>query len=86
MKEELVYIEHQAGDFEDGLQVCVLCGEVICDYTGHWMSSDNSPIRGFASGTVYKYKNETTTINPEEGFYGVSDPYKRIVKKCVPEK
>lgn len=34
------YTQHIAGSFEDGLQVCRLCGKVLADYTGSWATTD----------------------------------------------
>ena len=80
-KKEIIYTEHKAGEYEDGLQICVLCGEILTDYTGVWMTSDGRPPQGFPEGKIYKAGNETTSIKPEE-YYGPDDPYIRTVIKC----
>ncbi len=85
IKKEIIYTEHVAGTFEQGLQVCILCGHVICDYTGHWMSNDGSEIKGYPEGKIYITGTnpiQTTTIKPLEN-YGLEDPYIRKIKKCV---
>jgi len=39
-KKEITFIEHEAGEYEDGLQVCIYCGEVLADFSemmkGEW--------------------------------------------------
>lgn len=37
-KKEITFIEHEAGEYEDGLQVCIYCGEVVTDFSdmGNW--------------------------------------------------
>lgn len=85
MKEELIYTEHRAGVFEDGLQICIHCGKVICDYTGSWLSSDGYVPRGFPEGEIYvtgKNPVQWTAVKPLEN-YGGDDPYKRTIIKCV---
>lgn len=84
-KQELIYTEHYAGVFEEGLQVCIYCGKVICDYTGHWVSDSGEQIQGWPEGPVYM-----TGINPVQTMvdkplenYGGDDPYKRKIVKCV---
>lgn len=88
MNKELVYIEHRAGVFEEGIQICVLCGEVICDYSGNnWASLDGTKPPGWPEGPLYMQgKNPTmiTSTRPEIN-YGEDDPYTRIVKPCVNE-
>lgn len=83
---EIVYTEHHAGTFEDGLQVCIHCGKVICDYTGHWMTdSPNKTLNGFPEGPIYVTGTnpiQWTIVKPEEN-YGGDDPYCRKVIKCV---
>lgn len=83
---EIVYIEHIAGVFEDGLQCCKRCGHIITDYTGNWMSPDPSPsFYGWPEGFIYttgKNPIQTMTEKPKEN-YGGNDPYKRTVKSCI---
>ena len=83
-KKEIIYTEHLAGDFEDGLQVCRLCGHVICDYTGSWATDDGSTPQGFQSGPIYITGNfpvETTSLKPLPN-YANEDPYIRKIVKC----
>lgn len=82
---DITYIEHCAGSFEQGLQVCIYCGKVITDYTGHWVSSDGAGLTGYQEGPVWitgVNPVETTSEMPLEN-YGDDDPYKRIIKKCT---
>lgn len=82
---EVIYTEHLAGAFEDGLQVCVLCCKVITDYTGEWATSDGSKPQGFPEGPIYQCGTnpvQTMALKPLEN-YGEKDPYKRIIKKCT---
>lgn len=82
---ELIYIEHLAGAFEEGLQICTLCGKVITDYTGSWASTDGKTPRGFPEGPVWLTGTnpvQTMAIKPEEN-YGGPDPYKRVIRKCT---
>ncbi len=85
MKEEIIYIEHYAGGFEDGLQICIHCGAVICDYTGHVLSADGSSPKGFPVGKIYVTGTnpvEWTIIEPLPN-YGGDDPYTRTIVKCM---
>jgi hypothetical protein len=85
MENELTYTEHRAGVFEDGLQVCILCGKVICDYTGSWLSEHGGTIKGFPEGTIYvtgKNPVQWTILKPLRN-YGGDDPYIRKIVKCV---
>lgn len=83
---DITYVEHHAGSFEDGIQICIHCGHIITDYSGgNWASTDGNPPRGFQEGPIYitgKNPIETTTIKPLEN-YGGDDPYKRTIVKCV---
>lgn len=87
---EIIYTEHLAGTFEDGLQVCILCGHILCDYTGHWVSDSNATnatIKGWPEGKIYTTginSSTTTIIEPLEN-YGPEDPYTRKIVKCVPD-
>lgn len=85
IKKEIIYVQHRAGSFEDGLQVCTLCGQVICDYSsGNWMSNDNSKITGYREGLIFITGTNpvTTSIERPKKSYGPEDPYIRIVIKC----
>jgi hypothetical protein len=86
MKKELIYVEHFAGDFEDMIQVCIYCGKVITDYSGGgWVSSDDSALKGYASGSVWMTgTNPVTTqaYKPEKN-YGPDDPFTRKIIKCT---
>lgn len=46
-------IKHIAGPFKNNMQECIMCGELICDYT-HAMFEMGSPSpRGWPVGDVY---------------------------------
>lgn len=46
-------IKHIAGEFREGKQECIMCGEMICDYTNaHWPAGQNAP-KGWAIGPIY---------------------------------
>ncbi len=82
--EELIYTEHHAGTFEAGLQICILCGEVLCDYTGHWVSTDGKAPLGWPEGKIYMTGFNpvtTTTVKPLEN-YGGDDPFIRKIVPC----
>ncbi len=65
----ITHIRHLAGELEEGMQLCRLCGEVLLDYTdGGWCSPDGSLSQGFPSGFLYvSGKNPTsfTSIEPK---------------------
>jgi len=85
MIKELTYTEHHAGAFEDGLQICIHCGTVICDYTGEWLSSNGTVVQGFPEGEIYVTGTnpvQWTSIKPLEN-YGGDDPYIRKIVKCI---
>ncbi len=40
---EIIYIEHEAGEFENGLQICIFCGEKLHEYIpGDYYSAEIS--------------------------------------------
>ncbi len=84
--QEIIYIEHEAGEFENGLQICIYCGEKICDYTGAWLSMGMvEPPKGYAEGKIWRTginPVQTTTFKPKEN-NGPDDPYIRKIKKCT---
>jgi len=83
---EIVYVEHHAGSFEDGLQICVLCGKVIADYTGHWVNDNPYPqIKGWPEGPIFITGTNPVTTTTERPLvnYGGNDPYTRKVIKCT---
>lgn len=87
MLKELIYIEHEAGEFENGLQICIFCGEKICDYTeANYMSSDGPFIpKGWAPGKIWRTginPVQTTTFKPKTN-NGGDDPYFRKIIKCT---
>jgi hypothetical protein len=82
---ELIYTEHQAGSFEDGIQICTLCAKVICNYAvGEWVSNTGEAPHGFPEGPIYVTGTnpvQWTTVKPLEN-YGGDDPYTRKIVKC----
>jgi hypothetical protein len=81
--QELIYIAHKAGDFEDKIQVCVHCGKVLADYTGSWYSDDGSIPKGWPPGEVISQNGNLTMVGVPLENFGGEDPYKRIVKYCT---
>jgi len=83
---ELIYIQHHAGTFENGIQVCIFCGHVLCNYDKNWKSVVGDHVNSIPEGKVYicTHNNSTTliTIRPDEN-YGPRDQYRRKVVKCV---
>lgn len=57
---------HVAGEYSGGLQMCVVCGEIITDHRGYDrmidMETGKPPtnLRGFAEGPVYRIGNMTS--------------------------
>lgn len=84
-KKEIIYIEHEAGEFEDGLQVCRLCGAILCDYTGEWVSTNRNKLKGWPKGKIYVTginPIQTSIYKPKEN-YGTEDPFYRCIIKCT---
>ena len=67
------YIKHVAGPFTDKIQRCVICGEVINDYTNaRWPAGQPAPT-GFPEGDLYitdkgNPKTYTQTIDEFDTF------------------
>lgn len=83
-KRKVVYTEHCAGTFEDGLQVCTKCGTVLCDYTGNWASSDGKAPGGFPEGPLWVTGTnpiQFIDVKPEKK-YGNFDPCERTIVQC----
>lgn len=74
-----VYKKHIAGEMNsEGLQMCVICGEILTDYRGAMVPKGSAPLTGFPSGDIYVSKGSPTisqTSNP-------SPEYK--VENCKP--
>lgn len=47
------YTKHIAGKFENWMQHCIICGEVISDYRNSMMPVGSPPPAGFPEGDVY---------------------------------
>lgn len=62
----LTYIRHVAGEMENDVQYCVVCGAIICDYRNtREMFSIGSPhvkSRGFAPGPIFVRTQGRSTI------------------------
>lgn len=87
--QQLIYIEHEAGEYEHGLQICIFCGEKICDYTGDYLVSPGGfTPKGYAPGKIWRTginPVQTTTFEPKEN-NGKDDPYIRKIIKCADKK
>lgn len=46
-------IKHIVGPFEGGMQFCIICGKVICDYRNACWPSGQEPPQGFSEGVIY---------------------------------
>lgn len=57
---------HLAGAFEDGVQHCVMCGKVLCDYRNAMIPDGQPTPKGWPKGEVYQLGNMTQTDQPEE--------------------
>jgi hypothetical protein len=83
---QLVYIEHLAGEYVDGIQVCRHCGTVLCNDTSLMkLNVDQIPPQGFPPGPLYVCAGMSMTVRPERS-YGPDDMYERTVKPCVENK
>lgn len=79
----ITYIQHVAGVYEDGLQLCRYCGKILIDHTGSWATTD--PTGNPGSWT------EGETISQSGGFTMVGTPplsapnerIQRVIKKCI---
>jgi hypothetical protein len=82
---DLIYTEHEAGTFEDGIQICVHCLMILCDYTsGAWDCIGGEP-KGFIEGPLYitgVNPRQYTTVKPKLN-YGGGDPYLRKFVLCT---
>lgn len=58
-------MNHIAGEYEDGLQRCVVCGAVLVDDRGAAYCGDGPPPKGFAPGPVYAIGNMTAAGRDE---------------------
>lgn len=64
-------IRHVAGEMDDQIQRCVICGYEITNYQGAvWIGGDGPP-KGFATGDVYVTEyggsREVSKFPPEDG-------------------
>ena len=57
-------IRHIAGEYQDGIQACILCGEVIIDDRGAECVKGQERPGGFEPGVVVKMGN--ATFKPED--------------------
>jgi hypothetical protein len=49
----VIYTKHIAGEYDRGLQRCVICGAVIIDDRGAMSPEGSPPSRGWDEGEVY---------------------------------
>lgn len=69
------FIEHYVLDMDDSMvQRCVICGEVISDYSNSIWPTDSEPPRGFYEGHVYVSAHGNATV------YVTQEP--ETFKKC----
>lgn len=66
IEKHITHVRHLAGEFEEGMQLCRLCGEVLCDYTGSWASIDGTGPVSFPTGFLYVSGKNPTTYCIEE--------------------
>jgi len=57
-------MNHLAGQYIDGVQRCVLCGEILVD-DRQMLSQGGNPPKGFPEGSVYKDGNMTASYYEE---------------------
>lgn len=57
------YIEHNLGEYKDGIQRCVVCGEIIFDYTNTISPSiDTIEEMGWREGEFYASVGNPSTM------------------------
>lgn len=57
------YIRHVVSEMDDSMiQRCIICGEVICDYTNAMWSSGQDAPKGFGEGNLYISKTGNPTV------------------------
>lgn len=49
----MIYTKHIAGQYDQGLQRCVLCGAVIIDDRGAVSPAGSPPSRGWEEGEIF---------------------------------
>jgi len=59
-------IRHIAGEMVNGIQRCIICGEVICDYTNTLTPSEQPPLKGWPEGDIFISGNMTTIFPPDK--------------------
>lgn len=60
---EREYIKHFVNDMDESMvQHCILCGVIISDYRDAMYPSWQEPPKGFATGNVFVFKGNPTTI------------------------
>jgi hypothetical protein len=47
------FTKHVVGKMDGMIQRCIICGEIISDYTNAMWPDDQSPPKGFAAGEIY---------------------------------
>jgi hypothetical protein len=67
MNREYTYVRHIVGEMtEEGIQGCVICGEIITDYRGAMVPEGTPPLRGFDAGDIYVLKGNPTITQTGE--------------------
>jgi hypothetical protein len=47
------FVRHIVGQLDEGVQRCVICGEIISDYRNTMMPAGTPPPKGFGAGEVF---------------------------------
>lgn len=58
-----MYIKHIVADMDESIiQGCLICGEIINDYSNVMWPQGQEPPKGYPAGNVYISKNTNPTI------------------------
>lgn len=67
-------VKHIAGEMIEGVQYCLICGQVLCDYRGAVSPEKGWVPQGWPDGFIYVRGNMTST-----------SPLSEIVEDCSPD-
>jgi hypothetical protein len=65
-------IRHIAGEMEDQIQRCVICGYEILNYQGSVWVTDEPPMKGFREGEVFVTREHgrlVTLVPPDDNIF-----------------